>query len=232
VIFAIVPAKDPKDAKARLSPLLEPEQRESLFLAMLGDVLAAVCTTSGLDGVFVVARQPELVRLARQFGADVCVEPGNFGHTQAVQLGVEYAVARGAKAMMTIPGDVPAVTPLELETMIAASESRGSAVFVPSRSGLGTNGVLLTPPDAMPLRFGEPSFPNHLETAERFGLHVRVVELPGLGLDIDTPDDLALLLSHPAGPRTRGVLDELSMHGAFARLSSPSVLAANVDHAR
>jgi 2-phospho-L-lactate guanylyltransferase (CobY/MobA/RfbA family) len=52
----------------------------------------------------------------------------------------------------------------------------------------------------MPLTFGEPSFENHLRVARERGLAPRVVTLPGLGLDIDGPEDLALLLA--SGPTT------------------------------
>src|SRR5206468_6228888 len=55
----------------------------------------------------------------------------------------------------------------------------------------------LAPPDAMPLTFGEPSFDNHLAAARARGLQPRVLALPGLGLDVDAPDDLAALLAAP-----------------------------------
>ena len=69
---------------------------------------------------------------------------------------------------------------------------------MPSLSGFGTNAALLAPPDAMPLKFGEPSFANHLEGARGRGLTPRVLALPGLGLDIDAPEDLRLLLARGA----------------------------------
>ena len=47
----------------------------------------------------------------------------------------------------------------------------------------------------MPLRFGEPSFQNHLEAARARGLEPRVLILRGLGLDIDAPEDLAALVA-------------------------------------
>jgi 2-phospho-L-lactate guanylyltransferase (CobY/MobA/RfbA family) len=53
----------------------------------------------------------------------------------------------------------------------------------------------------MPLTFGEPSFANHLAAARAAGLSPRVLELPGIGLDVDAPDDLAALLER--GPHTR-----------------------------
>jgi 2-phospho-L-lactate guanylyltransferase (CobY/MobA/RfbA family) len=78
--------------------------------------------------------------------------------------------------------------------------------FVPSMSGFGTNGALLAPPDAMPLKFGEPSFDNHLLAARHRGLTPVIRELPGLGLDIDTPEDLALLLARGAHTRSAALV--------------------------
>ena len=89
----------------------------------------------------------------------------------------------------------------EVRQLCDALEEAPGVVFVPSRSGRGTNAALLAPPDAIPLTFGEPSFENHLNTARAAGLTPRVLELPGIGLDVDAPDDLPELLR--LGPATR-----------------------------
>jgi 2-phospho-L-lactate guanylyltransferase len=102
---------------------------------------------------------------------------------------------------LTLPGDVPCVTAREIATLCDTLAEVPGAVFVPSRSGLGTNAALLTPPAAMRLTFGEPSFENHLKAARAAGLMPRVLELPGIGLDVDAPDDLPVLLEQ--GPATR-----------------------------
>jgi len=109
----------------------------------------------------------------------------------------------------------------------------GAPVFVPSRSGLGTNGVALAPPDAMTLTFGEPSFARHLETARQRGLAPRVLTLPGLGLDIDAPEDLTTLLAEPSATKTRRLVarwrerlapgsDQLATEPVIAKPGSPS----------
>ncbi len=97
---------------------------------------------------------------------------------------------------------MPCVTAAELRQIVDGVRE-GAPVFVPSRSGLGTNGVALAPPDAMTLTFGEPSFARHLETARQRGLTPRVLALPGLGLDVDAPEDLAALLAEPSITETR-----------------------------
>jgi 2-phospho-L-lactate guanylyltransferase len=118
-----------------------------------------------------------------------------------VALAQREAVARGACAFLTVPGDVPALAPGEVAALVAALGGARGVALTPSASGLGTNGALLAPPDAMPLRFGEPSFEAHLATARARGLSPVIVRLPGLGLDVDGPDDLGRVLA--AAPRTR-----------------------------
>jgi 2-phospho-L-lactate guanylyltransferase len=198
-VFVAVPVKDLASAKQRLIPGLGPDQRRRLARAMLEDVLRALASVLA-GSVFVVTRDDEVMEVAKWLGASCLAESENRGHTQAVALAQREAVASGAERFLTIPGDVPCVTPAEVERVLGGLGARRGALFVPSASGLGTNAALLSPPDAMPLTFGEPSFDNHLEAARQRGLAPAVLVLPGLGLDIDAPEDLALLLEQ--GPQT------------------------------
>lgn len=199
MIVAAVPVKDLVNAKQRLMSALGPSERRELAQAMLTDVLRALADAA-LDRVWVVTREPAAAALARRFGAEPLAESDNRGHTAAVATAQAAAVRAGADAFLTIPGDVPCVTAAEIRAVLGALGPAPSVVFTPSRSGLGTNGVLLTPPAAMTLRFGEPSFANHLAAARALHLEPAVVPVPGLGLDVDDPDDLETLLV--AGPAT------------------------------
>lgn len=197
MIVAAVPVKDAADAKQRLVRALNARERRALAQAMLFDVLRAL-GGAGLDRVWVVTREPEVAEIARGLGAEPLAEAENRGHTAAIATAQAEAARLGAHAFLTIPGDVPCVTAAEIRALIAALGPPPAAVFTPSRSGLGTNGALLAPPAAMRLRFGEPSFDNHLAAARAVGLEPRVVSLPGLGLDVDVPEDLAALLAEGA----------------------------------
>ena len=199
-LVAAVPVKDLVNAKQRLVPALSPAERRDLARAMLGDVLEAL--VAALPGaVAVITTDAEVQALAREAGAACWIESANRGHTAAVAFAQREALSRGVARFLTIPGDVPCVTADEVATLCAALDDGPGVVFVPSRSGVGTNAVLLTPPGAMRLTFGEPSFANHLAAARAAGLTPRVLELPGIGLDVDAPDDLPVLLER--GPRTR-----------------------------
>ena len=146
---------------------------------------------------------PEVVQRIGSMGIhpERLPEDANRGHTEAVAFAQREALAREAWRFLTVPGDVPCVTPGEVQALSDALREAPGAAFVPSVSGFGTNAVLLAPPDVMPLKFGEPSFDNHLEAARQRGLSPAILTLPGLGLDIDSPEDLDLLLQR--GPDTR-----------------------------
>jgi len=199
-VVVAVPVKDLTHAKQRLMSVLSADERGELARAMLGDVLRALAAAD-LEHVWVVTRDPAAAAIAQAHGAEPVAEAENRGHTAAVALAQAEAARRGARVFLTVPGDVPCVTADEMRQLVDGVRE-GAPVFVPSRSGLGTNGVALAPPDAMALTFGEPSFARHLETARQRGLAPRVLTLPGLGLDVDAPEDLTALLAEPGATET------------------------------
>lgn len=199
MIVAAVPVKDLLNAKQRLMRLLTPAERGELARVMLGDVLRALAAAA-LDRVWVVTREPAVAAIARGLGAEPLAEEDNRGHTAAVARAQAEAARAGADVFLTVPGDVPCARADEIRALAEAATGARAAVFTPSRSGQGTNGVALRPPDAMRLRFGEPSFENHLTAARALGLAPQVLALPGLALDVDAPEDLAALLER--GPDT------------------------------
>ena len=214
-LIVAVPVKDLTHAKQRLTRVLTPDERGELARAMLRDVLRALAGAH-VDRVWVVTRDAAAAAIARELGAEPLPEAENRGHTAAVALAQAEATRRGARGFLTVPGDVPCVTADELGQIIEGVRE-GAPVFVPSRSGLGTNGVALAPPDAMPLTFGEPSFARHLATARQRGLAPRVLSLPGLGLDVDAPEDLSALLAERSATETGRLVSSWRDRAALSR---------------
>ena len=79
---------------------------------------------------------------------------------------------------------------------------------------MGSNAILMSPPDAVPLRFGDDSFRPHLAAARAAGIEPTIVSLPGIALDIDNPADLAHFSQ--IGSRTRAGLWLAQHAGALA----------------
>ena len=118
--YAVIPAKHFEGAKQRLSTLLKPHERVQLARAMLTDTLTACCQARGLDGVGVVTHHEAPAEIAASLGAEVWWEPQAGGHSQAVAFGVQTCLQRGIDTMLTLPGDIPLVTPADVEAMARA----------------------------------------------------------------------------------------------------------------
>jgi 2-phospho-L-lactate guanylyltransferase len=211
-VWAAVPVKEFAGAKQRLTPLLTPQQRQALAAAMLEDVLAALAEAP-LAGIMVNTLDPLATELARRYGARVVTDSARDGHTGAVAAMARILAAEGRKAMLTVPGDIPRVTAAEIAAVITASRPSPSLTIVPARDERGSNAVLCSPPLVMPLRFGDDSFLPHLAAARARAIEPTVVKLPGIGLDIDQPEDVDALLCATPRMATRA-LNVIARSGA------------------
>ncbi|MBV8185688.1 MAG: 2-phospho-L-lactate guanylyltransferase [Alphaproteobacteria bacterium] len=220
-IWAIVPIKELEGAKQRLAPLLTPAQRRALIEVMMGEVLEAVAGARSLAGILVVTLDPQATAFATRLGARVVTEGAREGHTGSVTSGLELLAREGRGGMITLPADIPAVTPQEIDLVVAAHLPAPSFTISPAHDDLGSNAVICSPPDAVPLRFGDNSYFPHLDAARAHGIQPTVVRQPGIALDIDHPVDLASFLHMPqsTGTRTRALLEDagipelLAQHG-------------------
>lgn len=209
-IWAVIPIKELDGAKQRLAPLLSPAQRRALIEVMMGEVLDAVAGVRGLGGILVVTLDPRATAYAGRLGARVTTDGAREGHTGSVVAGLRLLAKEGQTGMMTLPADVPAATSAEIEAVLAAHKAGPSFTIAPAHDDLGSNTVICSPPDAVPLRFGDNSYFPHLEAARRAGIEPTIVRQPGIAMDIDHPVDIAMFLKLPQskGTRTRAFLEE------------------------
>jgi 2-phospho-L-lactate guanylyltransferase len=210
-LWAVVPIKERSSAKERLAPILRPEARQALALAMLEDVLEALTATRGIGGLLVVTVDPEASRLAASYGGRVTELGARDGHTGAVVAAAKLLGVEGCTGMLTLPGDIPLVTRTEIEHVLAAHLPAPSFTIVPSHDEHGSNAIACSPPDAVPLRFGENSFYPHLRTAEAFGIRPNVLHLPGIALDLDSPEDVVSFMRTESPTRAWALLSEERM---------------------
>lgn len=191
---AILPVKRFTEAKQRLGQSVADPLRRDLARAMVGDVLSALRDCAAIERTIVVTCEESVAAAARYLGAIVVPDGVEEGQSAAVALGIERAVAEGFARVLCIPGDCPALDPVEIAALLEAPPADAAeVVVVPDRHGTGTNGLLLTPPSAIEPSFGPGSCERHLQLAREAGVAVRVERLPSLLLDVDTGADLAAL---------------------------------------
>jgi len=193
--WVVIPVKALSGAKRRLAPVLPPAARARLVLTMLEDVVGALVHMAGVARVVVVTPDGRVADVARRRGADIVRETRARGLNAAVRTGLTHGRAHGAARALVLPADVPLATSAELATVLLAAGATAHArvTLVPSGDGEGTNALLLEPPDALDPSFGPGSFVRHLARAVARRLDTQVLQLPGLGADIDEPRDLARL---------------------------------------
>ena len=209
-IWALLPFKGVEAAKGRLSPLLAQGERAEFALAMARDVLAALSQTR-LRGILIVSRAAVARDLASESGAEVFAESSR-GLTAAVTEASTFLADR-ADGTMIIHGDVPLVTPAEIET---ALNGHRQVTLVPDRSDIGTNCIIATPPNAFRYQFDGRSFAPHQALARAAGFEPRVVRLPGLGLDIDTAEALRDFASEASDTHAWRCLQRLGVASRLA----------------
>ena len=209
---AVLPIKTFSRAKHRLAEAVEPPERRELAEAMVGDVLDALGAVDGLDGVIAVTAEPRAAgRGARARAPRSSTTTARPGQSAAAALGVAAAREQGAERVLLVPGDCPALDPGEVAALLArATRRRGDRPRPPRRRA--PTRCCSRPPDAIEPSFGPGSFARHAARARAAGVAARVAALPSLGLDVDTPDDLAALraalAARPGGaPRTRALLE-------------------------
>jgi 2-phospho-L-lactate guanylyltransferase len=200
---AILPVKSFTRAKQRLRESVAVAMRMQLARAMVDDVLLALGETESIERIVLVTREPSVAASARAQGAIVIEDVTEDGQSAAVALGVRRALAEGIERVLCIPGDCPAIDPVELSSLLSARPEEPEVVIVPDRHGTGTNGLLLTPPDAIAPSFGPNSCERHRALALAAGVPCRLERPASLLLDIDTGADLAALRERLAGERSR-----------------------------
>jgi len=181
----LLPVKGFSDAKARLEPVLSAENRASLAAFTAAGVLEAA---EGVD-TFVVCDNDEVAQWARERGAMV-VRQHSAGLNGAVANGVDTATYK-REWVLIAHSDLP--FPEALLSVIDLDLVTTTVTIVPDRHLDGTNVLVVPARCGFTFRYGPGSFSAHQAEAERIGLPVRVIQHEQLGLDIDTPEDLAQL---------------------------------------
>ncbi|HEY6763343.1 MAG TPA: 2-phospho-L-lactate guanylyltransferase [Candidatus Sulfotelmatobacter sp.] len=204
----LIPVKNLCSAKQRLGSILDQPARTLLAQAMLHDVLEALHAWENHPIIALVTGDSFATQLAREYRFEIIADTENHGETGAIEMATRVCVERGAEYTLVIPADIPLIHAWELEEILKHAPSEGS-VLVPAADGRGTNAALRRPANLFPLRFGNDSFKPHHAAAEATGKPCIVLNLHGLAVDVDNPEDLQGLLSQPGNTRAQQLARQL-----------------------
>ena len=201
----LIPVKDLSNAKQRLGAAFDQQRRTELAEAMLHDVLTAAAGLRSRVDVALVTGDARAKQMASEFGFLVIEDTRNESETAAIEMATAWSEAQGYDTTVVIPGDIPLIRSDELDRVLDAAPDEGM-VIVPAYDRRGSNGILRRPASIIPLRFGNDSFLPHCEAMRRTGKPLIILECEGMGLDIDNPHELELLLAREGNTHAQRLL--------------------------
>ena len=201
---AVIPVKRLGAAKSRLRGAVPAAHHADLALAMVRDTVSAVLTAIEVAELVVVTDDPVVTAAVTGLGARAVPDRPAADLNAAMRYGADE-VAGLDRFRAVLAGDLPALRPEQLSAALASARAHRS--FVADAAGTGT--VLLAVPPGEPLapRFGLGSAVAHAGS----GATPLTGDWPGLRQDVDTPADLARVLSLGAGRHTCALLRDLGL---------------------
>jgi 2-phospho-L-lactate guanylyltransferase len=181
---AVIAIKERLHCKTRLAGALAPPARVQLVRSMLAAVLSAAAGARTVRHIIVVSPERDSVPAEIPVLAD-SGECLNGALTQAHRVLREF----GCREVVILPADLPTITASDIDALVRAGR-RGGFAIAPDAAGVGTNALCLVSAHPFRFQFGLGSRRLHLEEAQRTGLSPKVVRLPGLEFDVDSPADL------------------------------------------
>jgi 2-phospho-L-lactate/phosphoenolpyruvate guanylyltransferase len=224
----LLPIKDLRQAKQRLAPLLNAEERFALAQAMLEDTIRAVCGVRRADKIFMVTNYIPAMEIAEANGWELLREEQQISESFSVDAASRHCAERGVTSLLRLPLDVPLVQASDIDELLAVECAAPAVVLVPSRDGTGTNAILRTPPALFPSHFGAGSFAKHCAEAARAGAKIVVRRNARLEMDVDDEADLRALARRDLSCTETGAW--LQRSGLIKHLNDdkPLKLAANI----
>ena len=215
-IYAVIPVSKISNAKTRLSPFLELEERENLLKAMLKDVTRTLKPI--VDEIIIISADKDVLEYANELEVLTLVENEGLNLNTAITQAMDWCRHK-TKKVFIVPSDIPLISNANIDALVESAKSL-DFVIIPSKGG-GTNGLIIKPL-TIDMKFGDFSFKNHIKEANKKGFEAVVYDSFYMSLDVNTTEDLGEIMIHGSGSETQSYLKSLNMevisiHGA-ARL--------------
>jgi len=192
-LWAIIPVKPLRRGKSRLAKVISADKRADLNQYLLEHTIQVLNSIDEIEHILVISRDKEALALARELGARTVQEYGNPDLNTALSRAVEVAKSYETCGILIIPADLPRLAAEDIKAILAHRNDPPVVVIAPDRKKQGTNTLLVCPPGLIDFKYGKGSFDKHSQQALDAGVRLEICNLPSLELDLDEPEDLALI---------------------------------------
>ena len=192
-LWAIVPVKPLRRSKSRLAGILSEDERADLSRTLFQHTLETLNTLKEVEEVLVISRDPQVLTIARNYGARTVREDGQPDLNIALKRATVIAQVYATRGVLVLPADLPLISREDALVLVERASDPPVVVIAPDRHQRGTNALLISPAGLIEYQFGEDSFQRHCNLVKEAGVRLEVVNLPSLGLDLDLPEDLEII---------------------------------------
>ncbi len=192
-LWAIIPVKPLRRGKSRLAKVIPADKRADLNQYLLEHTIKVLNTIDEIEHILVISRDKEALALARELDARTVQEHGSPNLNTALSRAVEVAKSYGTCGILIVPADLPRLAAEDIKAILAHRNDPPVVVIAPDRKKKGTNALLICPPGLIDFKYGKGSFDKHSQQALDAGARLEICNLPSLELDLDEPEDFALM---------------------------------------
>ena len=192
-VAVLLPVKPIHLAKSRLASVMTDEARERWVRDELMHTLNVLRQVSAVDHTLVISADPKVWKIANAHQVQVLEEPDVPGLNQSLQRGIDWCKAKEIDTIMIIPSDLPLLKPYCLRSSLAKLIDSPGVIVIPDRHKRGTNLMVFSPNDLITPKYGQDSYQRHMQAARDAGVKPISYRCPELSIDVDNPEDLALV---------------------------------------
>ncbi len=206
-MWAIVPYKEPPFGKSRLSNRLTPAQRTVLASTMLENVVDALLRSHNVQGILLVSESTNLAEFTLKENV-IILETQTTSLKDAVTQAGRFATKQlRSTTTFIVPADLPLISPNDIDFAISQHEK---VTIIPDARLKGTNGIIATPPNGFEYVFNGRSYHEHQQNAHFAGLNPKSLQIESFSYDVDTFDDLMMVIQLQPKSQTAAVYQRLT----------------------
>lgn len=195
-VVAIIPVKEFKKSKTRLSKLFTANLRVKLVKEMLKNVLFALIPSVEIKNIIVVTPNKQIAFIRDLDRRIRILHDNGAGQIPALEKAISYALKLfKPDAILIAVADMPLIRPWDVYIMLEMAREHQTVVLAPSYDG-GTNVMIQNPPQIIGLKYGPKSFLKHLEEAYHRKIKVRMYFSETSSIDLDAPEDVYYLMKN------------------------------------
>lgn len=162
-------------------------------MIMLDHVLSALVNARTIETVTVICADRNVARIVRKKGARFIWEERRRGLNSAINLAQRKLGSSKRFSVVIIHADLPLLDQRDVEAFVRTVR-RYQVGVAPAKDGTGTNALFLESPNLIRTKFGRKSFSKHLSLLRSHGLRYKIIRFPRIGFDLDTVEDVNLLV--------------------------------------